>query len=160
MSFGAFGGRHGLMDCLDMRRSGAISHPGTFNNNSLSMACGLAATQCLTAESIERVNALGDQLRVGVRQLALHRDVSLSITGLGSLSCIHFQRAPITKPGDIVADRSSLRDLFHIYMLMQGCYLARRGSIYLSLESTSDAVLAFLDATERFLNQYRHLLRA
>ncbi len=43
MSFGAFGGRESLMAIYDPRRSDAIPHAGTFNNNTLTMSCGVTA---------------------------------------------------------------------------------------------------------------------
>ena len=42
MSFGAFGGCRDLMERYDPRGAGAIPHAGTFNNNVLSMAAGVA----------------------------------------------------------------------------------------------------------------------
>jgi len=42
MSFGAFGGRADLMERYDPRRADAIPHAGTFNNNVLTVAAGLA----------------------------------------------------------------------------------------------------------------------
>ncbi len=154
LSFGAFGGDHHLMDRLDMRQPHAIPHAGTFNNNVLSMVCGLAASRYLTHDNIERVNALGDRLRAGIEKLASESRLSLSATGVGSLSCIHFQRTPIHKPSDIQEGQSLLRDLFHLFMLEHGFYLARRGSVYLSIDTTPDNIAAFLDATRRFADQY------
>ena len=49
MSFGAFGGRAEIMDLFDPRRADALPHAGTFNNNVLTMAAGLAGlTQVYT----------------------------------------------------------------------------------------------------------------
>ena len=42
LSFGAFGGRRELMERFDPRRADALGHAGTFNNNVLTMAAGLA----------------------------------------------------------------------------------------------------------------------
>ena len=45
LSFGAFGGRADLMARFDPRRADALGHAGTFNNNVLTMAAGLAGLQ-------------------------------------------------------------------------------------------------------------------
>ena len=66
-SFGAFGGRADLMDRFDPASPQAFSHGGTFNNNILSMAAGLAGfTQVLTEEASRRVNEQGDRLRAAL----------------------------------------------------------------------------------------------
>lgn len=143
LSFGAFGGRANIMDRLDMRKRDAIPHAGTFNNNVLSMVCGLAAARELTAEGIERINRLGSILREKVGGLC--NGTSARITGHGSLSCIHFED-------------NQLHELFHLHMLKEGYYTARRGSIYLSLESSSEQVDGFVEATGNFFGSYRPLL--
>ena len=52
VSFGAFGGRQDLMARLDPRDPEALVHSGTFNNNVLTMAAGLAGLEkVLTPEA-------------------------------------------------------------------------------------------------------------
>ena len=61
MSFGAFGGRGDIMDLFDPRRSDALPHAGTFNNNVLTMAAGLAGGEYRARTSGDRsaVSAVG-----------------------------------------------------------------------------------------------------
>src|SRR5262249_48584537 len=40
LSFGAFGGRHDIMEQFDPRRPNALPHAGTFNNNIVTMSAG------------------------------------------------------------------------------------------------------------------------
>ena len=55
MSFGAFGGRAEIMDLFDPRRPDALPHAGTFNNNVLTMAAGLAGlTEVYTPDAAGR----------------------------------------------------------------------------------------------------------
>ena len=55
MSFGAFGGRADIMDLFDPRRPDALPHAGTFNNNVLTMAAGLAGlTEVYTPDAAPR----------------------------------------------------------------------------------------------------------
>lgn len=143
LSFGAFGGRADIMDRLDMRRGDAVSHAGTFNNNLLSMACGFAAAGELTGQGIERINQLGSLLRAEIARSCV--ETSARITGYGSLSCIHF------------VDKQE-HELFHLHMLESGFYMARRGSIYLSLETTRDEVDGFVGAAQNFFDRYRSVL--
>ena len=59
-TFGAFGGRRDLMAHFDVTRGGALGHAGTFNNNVVSMAAGVATlTDVLTPEVLAEVNRGG-----------------------------------------------------------------------------------------------------
>ena len=62
MSFGAFGGRKEIMGMFDPR-IGSLAHAGTFNNNVVSMAAGVAGCGILTEEKTEKLNALGEKMK-------------------------------------------------------------------------------------------------
>ena len=80
-SFGAFGGRRDIMQRLDPARPDSFSHAGTFNNNVLSMAGGLAGlTQVFTPEAAVRINALGDDLRQRLSDVAAKRGAPVQVT--------------------------------------------------------------------------------
>src|SRR4051812_26354371 len=94
MSFGAFGGRADLMAAYDPARPGALFHAGTFNNNVLTMAAGIAGLeQVLTDEVLVAVNERGDRLRAGLQDVA--RPAGLHVSGRGSLMTIHPAPCPI-----------------------------------------------------------------
>lgn len=80
---GAVGGRAELMDLFDPRRSDAVTHPGTFSANPVSLRAGIAALELLTDAEIDRINSLGDRLR---RELAAQ---GWHVTGQGSLCRVH-----------------------------------------------------------------------
>ena len=61
MTFGAFGGRKGIMELYDHGK-GRLTHAGTFNNNVVSMATGCAGLPLITEEIIEHLNNLGADL--------------------------------------------------------------------------------------------------
>src|SRR6185503_14059291 len=86
LTFGAFGGKADILDRFDPRRAGAIAHAGTYNNNVLTMAAGLAGlTKVLDAGALDRVNALGDALRERLNALIARHGVPMQATGVGSL---------------------------------------------------------------------------
>jgi len=90
MSFGAFGGRRDLMDRFDPTRPDHWRHAGTFNNNVLTMAAGVAGLdQVFTAEVCEDLNARGDRLRTALNDAFERTDGPMQATGLGSLLTIH-----------------------------------------------------------------------
>jgi glutamate-1-semialdehyde 2,1-aminomutase len=76
---GAVGGRADFMGVFDPRRPDAVAHGGTFSANPVTMRAGLAALQAFGCAEIERVDALGDRLREGLRERGW------SVAGRGSL---------------------------------------------------------------------------
>ena len=86
LSFGAFGGRRDVMERFDPRRPDALGHAGTFNNNVLSMAAGLAGLRELwTPDAITALNARGERLRERCNAVIRTHGLALQFTGLGSL---------------------------------------------------------------------------
>ena len=64
MSFGAFGGRAELMSRFDPARPDAIPHSGTYNNNVLTMAAGVAGlSQVFTPAAADALSASGERLK-------------------------------------------------------------------------------------------------
>lgn len=153
MSFGAFGGRADVMAQFDPRRPGALPHAGTFNNNVLTMAAGIAGlTEVFTEEAAAHLNARGEALGARLNAACRERGAPMQFTGIGSLMAMHATGRPIRTPADAAAGDPALKDLFFFDMLRRGIYLARRGFIALSLpigdaecDHLVDAVTAFLD---------------
>ncbi|MBB4662005.1 aspartate aminotransferase family protein [Conexibacter arvalis] len=80
---GAIGGRAEIMEAFDPARDGAVGHGGTFSANPVSMRAGRVAMELLTRAEIERLNALGEQLRKALAEQGW------TVTGLGSLARVH-----------------------------------------------------------------------
>jgi glutamate-1-semialdehyde 2,1-aminomutase len=166
-SFGAFGGRADLMARYDPSRADAVSHAGTFNNNVISMAAGLAGLrQLYTPEAADRLNSAGDRLRERLNALAKKHDVPMQVLGVGSIMAVHFHRGAITKPQDVwptdaAATRyAELQKLLHLDLIEQGQYMARRGFISLSLPMTEAEFAGFAAAVEEFLAVRGAIVRA
>ncbi|MDP6815227.1 MAG: aspartate aminotransferase family protein [Alphaproteobacteria bacterium] len=159
MSFGAFGGRAGIIDRFDPRREDAWPHAGTFNNNVLTMNAGLAGlTEIYTPEVAEAFNARGDRLRDDLNQLARNHDVAVQFTGRGSMIGCHFRRGRIRDIDDAMAGRNELRPLLHMDLLAQGIYPASRGMFALTLAHDEATFEALLAAMNEFLDSRRSLL--
>ena len=145
LSFGAFGGRADLMSRFDPSQPGALPHAGTFNNNVLSMAAGLAGlTQVLDDARLDALNARGDRLRAELqRVMAPHGWVA---TGMGSMVGFHPVPGPVTSPADLAGADDRRRELLFLDLLERGWYVAPRGFIALSIEVTDDDIDAFVAA--------------
>jgi glutamate-1-semialdehyde 2,1-aminomutase len=146
-TFGAFGGRRDLMERFDPAGPNALVHAGTFNNNVLSMAGGLAGlTRVFTPLEAIRINVLGDRLRDRLNAVARAHSAPLQATGVGSLIGLHFSAAS--------SAQSQLEAMFHLEMIDRGYYIGRRGYISLSLPTTSADCENFAAAVDDFLSRW------
>ena len=173
MSFGAFGGRNEVMQLYDPRE-GKLEHPGTFNNNVLSMNAGVAGLRVLTREVTDNLNALGEDLKRYVTEVledfgiysgcripivpestAIRNTLddgprpTMYVTGVGSLLSVHFSGT----------DKEALQALFWHHMLENEVYLAPRGFIALSIEIRREDAMHFVDAVRRFCERWINFLR-
>ena len=129
---GAFGGRADIMDALDPARVPSVHHSGTFAGNAATMAGGLAALALLTRSEIERVNALGNTLREGLRDACKHAGVPAQVKGAGTLATIHFTSTPVRDyRGALTADRALARRL-HLALLNRGIFARSSAGFFLS----------------------------
>lgn len=76
---GAVGGRSDLMDHFDPRRQDPVVHPGTFSANPVTMRAGRVALDLLTGDEIDRINGLGEGMRIALGERGW------PVSGTGSL---------------------------------------------------------------------------
>jgi glutamate-1-semialdehyde 2,1-aminomutase len=159
VSFGAFGGKRSLMQRLDPTRADGLTHSGTYNNNVLTMAAGIAGLeQVYTAQAAERLNASGDRLRARLNEAAVAHGAPIQVLGQGSMLCFHPQRGPIRRPADLAKAPADVRKLLHLELNLRGLYIARRGFMSLSLPLTEADHDKLVDAFEGFLVDYASVL--
>jgi glutamate-1-semialdehyde 2,1-aminomutase len=158
-SFGAFGGRADLMDRFDPAARGAFSHGGTFNNNLLSMAGGMAGfTKVLTEEASRAVNERGDRLRNALNEALAANHVGGVVLGRGSLMNIHFVPGPVTSPEPLDHVDPRIMSLYHIEMMLRGQHVTPRGMLALSIPFGDAEAEGFVAAFDDFLATHRPLL--
>src|SRR5215831_263164 len=134
MSFGAFGGRRDLMAIYDPTAAGAMPHAGTFNNNVLSMAAGIAGmAKVFTPEAAATLHARGEALRAKLNAVFEDAGIALQMTGRSSLMTLHAVTGPIRSVDDLAGADDAAKELIFLDLLERGYYLARRGFIALSL---------------------------
>jgi glutamate-1-semialdehyde 2,1-aminomutase len=151
LTFGAFGGREAIMAQFDPRRPGHLDHPGTFNNNVVSMAAGLAGmTERATPAALETLNRRGETLRERLNAAFEKRGAPYHFTGLGSVMNVHVR-------GDS-GQAETLKGLFFFDMLARGFYCARRGLVALSLPFGDAEADRFVAAVEDMLAARADLL--
>jgi glutamate-1-semialdehyde 2,1-aminomutase len=156
LSFGAFGGRAEIMAQFDPRRPGHLDHPGTFNNNVVSMAAGLAGmTERATPDALEALNRRGDALRERLNAAFKTRGAPYRFTGLGSVMNVRVDRGAAPDEG---GRAETLKALFFFDMLARGFYCARRGLVALSLPFGDGEADRFAAAVDDMLVERRDVL--
>src|SRR3546814_10388268 len=95
LPIGAIAGRREIMAVFDPSKGKpAVAHAGTFTANPLSMVAGAAAMAALTPEAFDRLEALGDLAREGLRRAFAAAGLAGRVTGRGSLFLLHLKRGP------------------------------------------------------------------
>lgn len=159
-NFGAFGGSAAIMRHFDTFGGGRLSHGGTFNNNAVTLATGLAgARQVYSAQACVELNERGDRLRGHLNTLGQRLNVPLQLTGLGAVMNFHWHRRPVTCPADTEAGNSLPRRLFQLEMMLAGFYVAQRGLLTLSLAHSDADLDRFADAVEHHLRRFGSCLQ-
>ena len=161
LSFGAFGGRRELMQRFDPRRADALGHAGTFNNNVLSMAAGLAGLRELwTPAAVDALNRRGERLRERCNALFRDRGLALQCTGLGSLMTLHATDCPLRCYADLADTDPRIKDLIYFGLLERGVFMARRGFVALSLPFGDAELELFVATLDEVLRAYAEVLPA
>ncbi|MGI9413179.1 MAG: aminotransferase class III-fold pyridoxal phosphate-dependent enzyme, partial [Hyphomicrobiales bacterium] len=159
LTFGAFGGRADIMSRFDPRSENALPHAGTFNNNVLSMAAGVAGLRdVFTADVADRLRDRGNAFRDRLNGIIAGRGIAAQVTGYGSILCIHFQAGEIRRPADTQRARPEALRLFHLEMLARGIYLAPRGYMTLSLALGDEHLDRFCVAFDSVLETHGAVL--
>ena len=157
-TFGAFGGRVEIMDQFDPRRDDALPHAGTFNNNVVSMAAGVAGLKNVwTERAANDLNARGERFRADINAIFSSHEVPAQATGLGSMLAIHPTRSAIHSPRDVMNIDQNAKALLQMELLLAGQYVGRMGLMSLSLPLEEAAYGRFLAALEHFASSYRGL---
>jgi glutamate-1-semialdehyde 2,1-aminomutase len=99
----------------DPRRPHRFNHPGTFNNNVLSMTAGVAGLRDVyTPDEAQAFNARGDGLRINLNRIFADHQLPVQITGWSSMMNLHFTGSPITDSAAARRSSGRLRELFHL----------------------------------------------
>ncbi|MEU3271199.1 aminotransferase class III-fold pyridoxal phosphate-dependent enzyme [Saccharomonospora sp. NPDC006951] len=161
MSFGAFGGRAEVMNGFDPGGTGPRwAHAGTFNNNALTMAAGLAGLeQVLTESVLDELNARGDRLRRRLSAVFAEAGVPFTVTGRGSLLTFHPVPGPVSTPAGLANANPVAKELLFFYLLGRGYWIARRAMVALSLAISDSDCDELVKTVEAFVTAYGAVLR-
>jgi len=140
------------MAVFDPRSPRALPHSGTFNNNTLTMRAGYAGLKHVyTPQVAKELNARGQTTMEKLR--AISEGTQLCFTGRGSLICSHFiadGSSQIRSIADL-KENETLKELFWLHMIENGFWVARRGSLALSIGVPQAELDRFVSCTKQFL---------
>ena len=145
---GAVAGKADVMAVFDPRQGKPLApHGGTFNANPISMVAGTAAMALLTPEEFERLNALGERARAGVRKALADAGVDGQVTGAGSLMRLHMTSVPLVDYRSARATQAQSAALAGVIDFMQakGVLLAETGLCALSTAMGEAEVDSFVE---------------
>lgn len=123
---GAITASNPLMDLFDPLRSEPLYHGGSFNGNPLGALAGKIAVHDLTTQEIDRIDRLGDRMRVAIHQAADSLGVPVRTSGVGSVFGLYVLREPA---GEISWEASAL---LHLAAVTHGVYYGSGGEYGLS----------------------------
>ena len=125
---------------FDPRAKNPVHHSGTFAGNAPTMAAGLAALEAYGPSEIDRINALGDQLRQRLRNVIASHRVPAQVTGLGSLVGLHLTPVPVHDYRSAArGDKDRMLSL-HLALLNHGVFARAAGGFFLSTPMTDEDI--------------------
>lgn len=122
MPLGAFGGRADLMEAaLGADARHPVFQSGTFTENPLSVAAGLAVLDVLETEpALERADTTGRLLREGLQAELDARDLQAVVTGAASIIQVHIGASEIANRRDVLRSDLDATRQFLLGMTAQG----------------------------------------
>lgn len=121
---GAYGGRREIMQMI--APSGGVYQAGTLSGNPLATAAGMTQLRILkdNPQIYAHINALGDCLSAGLKQLIDRYGIPATVNSAGSLCCLFFSANPVTHYAEAKNSNTELFARFYRSMLQNGIYLA------------------------------------
>jgi len=118
---GVFGGRRDLIE--QVAPSGGIYQAGTFNGSPVSLAAGFATLDVMEKENtLDRLNAAGDEMRKGLREIVEDLRLGYSVVGVASMFKVFFGPEPHNYAQALKCDKVGYLDFFR-RMLESGIFL-------------------------------------
>ncbi|KAH7308919.1 putative acetylornithine aminotransferase [Stachybotrys elegans] len=184
MTFGAFGGRRHIMELFDPSKN-QLFHPGTYNNNVLSMHAGIVGLDIYKAGEVDRLNKLGEDLKTKIQQILIDeglypdtvKNASSTLIEIDSFQrgvTVQLEEDPTTQldlPPMFITARGSMlnvrfsgpdaakwQGLYHHHMLARNIHIAVRGYTPLTLRAEEAHVNDYTNAIQEFVRTHKHQL--
>jgi glutamate-1-semialdehyde 2,1-aminomutase len=151
----AVAGRRELMERLTTNPAGDVHFGGTYNGNAVAVEAGLATIEQLEDGSVhERVFALGERMRSGLREIAARADVPAVVGGFGSLFVLCFMEEPLETYEDVLRNDTDLFMRYRRELIARGVFEMPEslGRSHISAAHTADDIDRSLEVAEAALS--------
>ncbi len=139
--------------------SGAVTHAGTFNGNTIATAAVLASLDELeSGEVYEQIGKVGTALMQSIRDCAEASGLALHIQGLPMAFHASFAppgQGPVTRYRDLARSDPERYARLADALIAERVWVARRGIWYVSAAHTEADVAETLDRAERAFSTFR-----
>ena len=160
---GAFGGRADIMDAVVTPPSSPheplkMYQSGTFSGNPVSAAAGLAMIQELQEPGFyDRIDAYGERVRQGLRDIAAGLDVELQAVGRGSIFGVFFGSHPVRNIRDVQRCDPDKGRAFFMGLVANGIYVTPFHLGFTNGAQTDEDIDRILEVSEYVLSQIKRL---
>lgn len=155
----AVAGRRDVMELSNPRKKGSPDYvyaSGTLNGNPVSAAAGLATLRVMRQPgTYDRLNAVGDALRAGLRDIAQRLDIPAQVLGRGPLANIYFTPDPVVDYRSSQKNDSRTTQQLGRALLERGVLTNLTAKMYLSLAHSDADIAAAVAAFEEGLRVIR-----
>lgn len=146
------------MSIYDPRKKDAIPHAGTFNNNVVTMAAGIAGlSKLFTAERAEQLHDFGESAIARLNRALQDMNARLVVTGVGSLMMFHDLAAGPIGAGSLRREDARLKQLLYFDLLEQGYFIGPRNFLALSLEVTEAMIDGLVETLRNVVGARRSI---
>ena len=153
---GAFGGRMDLMELFDPTEGGpTIPHAGTFNANPMTLVAGQVVLDQLRPEVYDRLNSMGNDLRMRLQAVFDELGVSAHVTGVGSLFGIHFTNETIVDYRSMLRGDQDMKKALFLGLVNEGVLLQIVSAGALSTVTTSEDNDLIVNAVRNVLERIK-----
>jgi glutamate-1-semialdehyde 2,1-aminomutase len=150
----AIAGRRELMERYTTHPQGDVHFGGTFNGNAVAVEAGLATIEQLEDGRVhERLFALGERMRNGLREIADRAGIPAVVGGFGSLFVLCFMEGPLETYDDVLRNDTELFMRYRRELVARGVFEMPEslGRSHISASHTEDDVDRSLAAAEEAL---------
>jgi glutamate-1-semialdehyde 2,1-aminomutase len=100
---------------------GAIFQSGTFTENPVAIAAGLAVLDVLETEPVlEQADRTGELLRAGLRELFAAHGIAAAVTGVASIAQVHFGVERVENRRDVLRGDAQTTHAFQLGIVAEG----------------------------------------
>jgi glutamate-1-semialdehyde 2,1-aminomutase len=150
----AVAGKRTLMERLTTNPAGDVHFGGTYNGNAVAVEAGLATIEELEIGAVhDRVFALGERMRSGLRRIAEDVGVPAVEGGFGSLFVLCFMEGPLETYEDVLRNDTQLFLRYRRELVTRGVFEMPEslGRSHISAAHTPDDIDRSLEIAEAAL---------